>query len=90
MLGDNIKKYRKEKGYTQEEFSAMVHVVRQTISRWENNVSVPDTEILIEISKTLDVPVNILLDLPQEKPTVDLAGELARVNEELAERNGQL
>ena len=90
MLGDNIKKYRKEKGYTQEELSSMLHVVRQTLSKWENNVSVPDAEVLIRISKALDVPVSILLDLPQEEPTVDLAGELARVNEELAERNGQL
>ena len=90
MLGDNIKKYHKEKGYTQEELSAILHVVRQTLSKWENNVSVPDAEILIRISKALDVPVSILLDLPQEEPTVDLAGELARVNEELAERNGQL
>lgn len=90
MLGDNIKKYRKEKGYTQEELSSMLHVVRQTLSKWENNVSVPDAEALIRISKALDVPVSILLDLPQEEPTADLAGELARVNEELAERNGQL
>lgn len=90
MLGDDIKKYRKEKGYTQEELSSMLHVVRQTLSKWENNVSVPDAEALIRISKALDVPVSILLDLPQEEPTADLAGELARVNEELAERNGQL
>lgn len=90
MLGDNIKKYRKEKGYTQEELSAMLHVVRQTLSKWENNVSVPDAEILIRISKALDVPVSILLDLPQEEVTKNLAGELARVNEELAERNAQL
>ena len=68
----------------------MLHVVRQTLSKWENNVSVPDAEALIRISKALDVPASILLDLPQEEPTVDLAGELARVKEELAERNGQL
>ena len=68
----------------------MLHVVRQTLSKWENNVSVPDEEVLIRISKALDVPVSVLLDLPQEEPAIDLAGELARVNEELAERNGQL
>ena len=90
MLGDNIKKYRKEKGYTQEELSGMLHVVRQTLSKWEKNVSVPDAEALIRISKALNVPVSMLLDLPQDEPTMDLAGELARVNAELAERNGQL
>lgn len=77
VLGDNIKKYRKEKGYTQEELSALLHVVRQTLSKWENNVSVPDAEVLIRISKALDVTVSVLLDVPQEKPTVDLAGALA-------------
>ncbi len=90
MLGDNLKKYRREKGYTQEELASKLHVVRQTLSKWENNLSVPDAEVLINISKELGVPVNVLLDLTQEAPTVDLAGELARVNEELAECNRQL
>ena len=90
MLGDNIKKYRRERGYTQEELAARLHVVRQTLSKWENNASVPDAEILIEISQALEVPVSVLLDLTPEKETVDLTDELARVNEELAERNQQL
>ena len=90
MLGDNIKKYRRERGYTQEELSAELHVVRQTLSKWENNVSVPDAEVLIRISRALDVPVGVLLDLTPEEETVDLTDELARVNEELAERNQQL
>lgn len=90
MLGDNIKKYRRERGYTQEELSAKLHVVRQTLSKWENNVSVPDAEVLIGISKALEVPVSVLLDLTPEKETVDLNDELARVNQELAERNQQL
>ena len=90
MLGDNIKKYRRERGYTQEELSAELHVVRQTLSKWENNVSVPDAEVLIRISRALEVPVSVLLDLTPEEETVDLTDELARVNEELAERNQQL
>lgn len=90
VLGDNIKKYRKEKGYTQEELAAMLHVVRQTISKWENNSSVPDAEVLVEISKALDVSVITLLDMAEDEQPVDLAAELARVNEDLAERNRQL
>ena len=90
MLGDNIKKYRRERGYTQEELSAKLHVVRQTLSKWENNASVPDAEVLIRISRALEVPVSVLLDLTPEEETVDLTDELARVNEELAERNQQL
>lgn len=90
MLGDNIKKYRKEQGYTQEQLASMLHVVRQTLSKWENNISVPDAEVLIGISRVLGVPVSTLLDMPQEEEQVDLAEELARVNEELAQRNQQL
>lgn len=90
MLGDNIKKYRRERGYTQEELAARLHVVRQTLSKWENNASVPDAEVLIGISKALDVSVSVLLDLTPEEESVDLKEELARVNEELAERNQQL
>lgn len=90
MLGDNIKKYRREKGYTQEELAAMLHVVRQTLSKWENNLSVPDAEVLVGISKALDVPVSTLLDIPLDTPAADLAAELEKVNAELAQRNLQL
>ena len=90
MVGDNIKKYRRENGYSQEELAAMLHVVRQTLSKWENSRSVPDAELLIRISEVLHVPVSTLLGVTQEEQPADLSAELARVNEELAERNRQL
>ena len=90
MLGDNIKKYRREKGFTQETLAAQLHVVRQTLSKWEHNASVPDADVLIRISGALGVSVSALLDMDQEGPPADLALELARVNEELADRERQL
>lgn len=51
MINDNIRKYRKEKGISQEEMAVRLHVVRQTVSKWENGKSVPDAEALIGISK---------------------------------------
>ena len=90
MLGDNIRKYRRENGYSQEELAVLLHVVRQTLSKWENNLSVPDSELLIRISQALHVSVSALLDITQEERPADLSAELARVNEELAERNRQL
>lgn len=36
MLGDQIKKYRKEKKMSQEELAIPLNVVRQTVSKWEN------------------------------------------------------
>ena len=46
MLGDNLKRIRKEHGFTQEELAVRLHVVRQTVSKWEKNLSVPDAELL--------------------------------------------
>lgn len=88
MLGDNIQKYRKARGLTQEQLSAQIPVVRQTLSKWEKNLSVPDAQALVRLSQVLEVSVEILLDTPQQGE--NLAAELARVNEELAERNREL
>lgn len=61
MLNENIKKYRLEKNMTQEELADSLHIVRQTVSKWENNRAVPDAQMLVNISKILDVPVLKLL-----------------------------
>lgn len=62
LFNENLKKLRKEKGYTQEELAAKVGVVRQTVSKWEKGLSVPDADILRKIAETLDTDINILLD----------------------------
>ena len=46
MLSDNIKILRKKKGYSQETLAEQLHVVRQTISKWEKGISVPDAVML--------------------------------------------
>ncbi len=86
MIGENIKRARKAKGMNQEELAAKLNVVRQTVSKWENNLSVPDADILMQIAGLLDVPVGQLLGTGEPCGTAqDLAGELARLNGELAE-----
>ncbi len=61
MLNENIKAIRKSKELSQEEFAAKLNVVRQTVSKWERGLSVPDSEMLIRISETLGAPVSVLL-----------------------------
>ena len=39
MFQENLKNYRKAKGLTQEDLAVRLHVVRQTISKWEKGVS---------------------------------------------------
>ena len=61
MLNENIKASRKSKGLSQEELAVRLNVVRQTISKWEQGLSVPDSDMLISISEALETPVSTLL-----------------------------
>lgn len=61
MLKDNLKTLRKNKGLSQEELSVKLNVVRQTVSKWEQGLSVPDAEMLISISEVFDTPVSTIL-----------------------------
>ena len=61
MLNENIKAIRKSKGLSQQELAIKLNVVRQTISKWEQGMSVTDSDMLISISEVLETPVSILL-----------------------------
>lgn len=61
MLGENIKALRKKKGLSQQELAVELNVVRQTVSKWEQGLSVPDAHLLSEISRILESPVHVLL-----------------------------
>ena len=61
MLSENIKVARKYKGLSQEELAIKLHVVRQTISKWEQGLSVPDSDLLVSLSEALETPVSTLL-----------------------------
>lgn len=89
MLGENIRGRRKEKGITQEELAIRLHVVRQTVSKWEKNLSVPDAEMLVQLAEQLDTTVDALLgaEIPKEADRNELAEQLARINEQLAIKN---
>lgn len=91
MLGDQIKKYRKEKKMSQEELAIPLNVVRQTVSKWENNLSVPDAELLIRLAEVLEISVAELLGTDEQPHSESLSAEtlaieLARLNEELAKQ----
>ncbi len=88
MLKDNLKTLRKKKGLSQEELSNQLHVVRQTISKWESGLSVPDAEMLIMISNFFETPVSTILgENIEEKDENDLkilSEKLERLNEQLS------
>lgn len=90
MFSENLKALRKAKGLTQEELAARLHIVRQTVSKWEKGLSVPDAELLIRLAEALDTTVSHLLgaDIPEDEANRDrLAEQLSRINEQLAIRN---
>lgn len=63
MINENIKHFRKTRGMSQEEMAVKLNVVRQTVSKWEKGLSVPDANVLIEMANLLDVSVSQLLEL---------------------------
>ncbi|MBP3413982.1 MAG: helix-turn-helix transcriptional regulator, partial [Clostridia bacterium] len=90
MLNENIKRIRKSKGLSQEELAIKLNVVRQTISKWENSLSVPDSDMLIMLADELDTTVSELLGETVTEPTTDdlktLSEKLEVINLQLAKR----
>ena len=89
MFSENLKTIRKTKGYTQEELAIKVNVVRQTVSKWEKGLSVPDADVLSHIAEVLEVSVSELLgaDIKQEDSKNEVAEQLAKISEQLAIKN---
>ncbi|WP_040640481.1 helix-turn-helix domain-containing protein [Pseudoramibacter alactolyticus] len=87
MLSENIKTIRKSKGLSQDELAVKLNVVRQTVSKWERGLSVPDSEMLISISEVLETPVSTLLG---ESINESEASELKAISEKLEVINLQL
>ena len=96
MLNENIKTIRNARGLSQEELAIRLHVVRQTISKWERGLSVPDSDMLIAIAEVLETPVSTLLGetVDEEKETAiddmkELAEKLEAINLQLAQRKAR-
>ncbi len=92
MFGENLKKLRKEKGLSQQEVALRLHVVRQTVSKWESGLSVPDADLLVKLADVLETDVSHLLcgeadrreSRGQEEALVE---QLVELNRQLAEKN---
>jgi|GEM_PF-355098 len=82
MLQEQLVTYRKKAGLTQEEVASRLNVTRQTVSKWEKGISVPDAQQLVELSSLLDVPVSVLLGMEEAVP--------AEKNSENAETAGSV
>lgn len=87
MLNENIKAIRKSKGLSQQELAVRLNIVRQTVSKWEQGLSVPDSDMLISLSEVLETPVSTLLG---ETVIETEADTLKAISEKLEVINWQL
>ena len=93
MLGENIRALRKARSLSQQELAERLHVVRQTVSKWEQGLSVPDADMLVRLAECLEVPVEELLGAPKPESTAPLepqavlADKLSALTGQLAEQN---
>ncbi|MBO5388115.1 MAG: helix-turn-helix transcriptional regulator [Lachnospiraceae bacterium] len=89
MFNENLRELRKSKGFTQEELATKINVVRQTVSKWEKGLSVPDADSLQKIADVLDVEVSQLLgaNIETEASKNEIAEQLSRINEQLVIKN---
>ena len=89
MFSENLKAMRKAKGYTQEELAIKLNVTRQTISKWEKGLSVPDVDFLFKIADVLETNVGTLLGgaIMDEVNKDTVAEQLAKISEQLAIKN---
>lgn len=89
MLNENIRRLRKAHGLSQEALAAQLHIVRQTLSKWEQGLSVPDAQMLSRLAEALQTTVADLLgEVPPEpeapETIASLAEKLAALNDHYA------
>ena len=89
MLNENIRNLRKSKGLSQEELAVKLNVVRQTVSKWEKGLSVPDSSMLVLLAEELDTSVSMLLGETVQKECLN-EGSLKDISEKLEVINLQL
>lgn len=89
MFNENLKALRKQKGYSQEELAIKLNVVRQTVSKWEKGLSVPDVEMLQNIADILECDISQLLDKTAiiNENNTSPAEQLAKIAEQMAIKN---
>ncbi len=89
MLGETVSALRRQRGMSQQTLAEQLYVTRQTISKWEKNLSVPDADALVRLADALDTTVQSLLGQKADAPAEpsDVAAALSRINDQLAIQN---
>ncbi len=87
MLCENLKHLRTQRDLSQEDVAMGLHVVRQTVSKWEKGLSVPDADMLKQLAELFDVSVGDLLGEETVNSDIsEIALQLGLLNEQMANR----
>ena len=78
-ISDNLKRIRKEKGWTQQELADKLYVTRQAVSNWELGKTEPDADMLIKISEIFQVNAENILGTESISPTVERINKIDKV-----------
>lgn len=84
-LSNQLKEARNNSGYTQNDVATILHITRQSISKWERGVVYPDIENLIKLSDIYKISIDELLNNNQE-----LKSQIQLNNEKIKETKKQL
>ena len=83
MFAENLKKIRKDKGYTQEILAEKLNVVRQTVSKWEKGLSLPDVDMLSKIANVLKKYLKINISSKSITTAIDVILDISGTIDEL-------
>ena len=85
-IGERITQLRKEKDISQAELAKRLEVSRQAVSKWEQGISSPDTNKLIQLAKILDTEVEYLATGTKPEPSsvvLNVVETVERVEEKI-------
>lgn len=78
-FGQRFVRLRKEKGYTQEDIANKINISAQAVSKWENDISLPDIAILGDLADIFGISIDELLGRNVEQK-VELLAENSKKN----------
>lgn len=86
-IGDVIKKYRKNKGITQEEMAACLGITTPAVNKWERGNTMPDITLLAPIARLLDITIDELLSFKDELTDEEINRYLSNVQKDLEDKS---
>ena len=73
MVAEKIKFLREQKGLTQSDLAKKLNITRSSVNAWEQGISIPSTQYIIELANLFSVSTDYLLGV-EKTATIDVTG----------------